>query len=122
LLLLWKGILCYALSTGTRYLVGCSSLTSQDFAQGCALYQRIQSDHLAPLELRTLPRPAHRIADTRCEQAEVVVPRLLRTYLELSAWICGPPAIDREFKAIDFLTLLDLSEVPIALKKRLLSH
>jgi len=28
--------------------------------------------------------------------------------LAVGAKICGPPAIDREFKTIDFLTLLDL--------------
>jgi putative hemolysin len=32
----------------------------------------------------------------------------LRTYLTVGAKICGPPAIDREFKTIDFLTLMDL--------------
>ncbi len=35
-------------------------------------------------------------------------PKLLRAYLTLGAKICGPPAIDREFGTIDFLTLLDL--------------
>lgn len=41
----------------------------------------------------------------------VKAPKLLRTYLELSAWICGPPAIDRDFRTIDFLTLLDLEQI-----------
>jgi putative hemolysin len=36
------------------------------------------------------------------------VPKLLRTYLSLGAKICGPPALDRDFQTIDFLTLLDL--------------
>ena len=35
-------------------------------------------------------------------------PKLLRAYLTIGAKICGPPAIDREFHTIDFLTLLDL--------------
>jgi putative hemolysin len=33
---------------------------------------------------------------------------LLRAYLAIGARICGPPAIDREFRTIDFLTMLDL--------------
>jgi putative hemolysin len=33
---------------------------------------------------------------------------LLRAYLNLGAKICGPPAIDRTFKTIDFLTWVDL--------------
>jgi putative hemolysin len=39
------------------------------------------------------------------------LPKLLRAYLSLGAKICGPPAIDRDFKTIDFLTLIDLETV-----------
>jgi putative hemolysin len=35
-------------------------------------------------------------------------PKLLRAYLTIGARICSEPAIDREFKTIDFLTILDL--------------
>jgi hypothetical protein len=42
----------------------------------------------------------------------VKAPKLLRTYLELSEWICGPPAIEREFRTMDFLTLLDPEQIP----------
>ena len=40
------------------------------------------------------------------------VPKLLTAYLSLGAKIAGPPAIDREFKTIDFLTFLDLDALP----------
>jgi putative hemolysin len=44
---------------------------------------------------------------------------LLAAYLALGAGICGPPAIDREFKTIDFLTLVDLhSPTMQALQRR----
>jgi putative hemolysin len=42
---------------------------------------------------------------------EVKIPKLLRAYLSVGAKICGPPAIDRAFKTIDFLTLADLEDV-----------
>jgi len=35
------------------------------------------------------------------------IPKLLRAYLTVGAKICGPPALDRQFKTLDFLTLLD---------------
>ena len=41
--LLWKGIARYASEHGTRYLIGCSSLTSQDAAEGAAAYERLQA-------------------------------------------------------------------------------
>ena len=36
------------------------------------------------------------------------IPKLMRAYLTLGAAICGPPAIDRVFKTIDFLALFDV--------------
>jgi putative hemolysin len=46
------------------------------------------------------------------------IPRLFRAYLDISAKICGPPAIDREFKTIDFLTLIDLQRLPERVRRR----
>ena len=119
LMLLWKGIFSYARETEARYLVGCSSLTSQDPAEGSALYEQLRGDFLAPEHLRTIPREGHDLPEMKPVRGPVKPPRLLRTYLELSARICGPPAIDREFRTIDFLTLLDLDEIPMRLRTRL---
>lgn len=119
LILLWKAIFRYALSSGARYLVGCSSLTSQDASEGWALYERLRDPHLAPEPLRTTPRASHQLTVSEPSATPVKTPRLLRTYLELSAKICGPPAIDREFGTIDFLTLMDLKNVPARLRTRL---
>jgi putative hemolysin len=41
----------------------------------------------------------------------VHIPALFQSYLTLGARICGPPAIDRLFKTIDFLVLLDTREL-----------
>ena len=120
LMLLWKGIFRYAQETGARFLVGCSSLTSQDPAEGMALFRKLRTAHLVREDLRTAPREGHALSSGQAAGCRAVeAPRLLRTYLELSAKICGPPAIDREFKTIDFLTLLDLGEIPARLRTRL---
>ncbi|MCB5295473.1 MAG: hypothetical protein LHW52_02880, partial [Candidatus Cloacimonetes bacterium] len=39
------------------------------------------------------------------------IPSLLNSYLKAGAKVCGSPALDRSFKCIDFLTLLDVSEL-----------
>ena len=125
LMLLWKGIFRYALQTGARYLVGCSSLTSQDPGEGLALYRDLREKYLVAEPFRTVPAPGHSlgIAEGGIAAPQAVkAPRLLRTYLELSAKICGEPAIDRAFKTIDFLTLLDLKEIPVRLRSRLLAE
>ncbi len=113
--LLWRGIVQYAKEHGCRYLVGCSSLTSQDPEEGLAVYQMLSQKHLAPKEFQTLPLPAWECPVPRQEREPAPVPRapkLLTAYLSLGAKICAPPALDREFKTIDFLTLLDLENLP----------
>lgn len=106
--LLWKGIAAYAKERNARYLVGCSSLTSQSPVEGAAAYRQMEK-YLVALELRTAPLPAFACPlETGEALPKVKLPKLLSAYLSLGAQICGPPAIDREFKTIDFLTLLDL--------------
>ena len=117
--LLWKGIAAYAREQGARYLIGCSSLTSsQDPATGAAAW-RVLAAHRAPPAWWTTPLPAwacpldvpaaalHSPAPAT-PPAPVHIPRLLSAYLALGAAVCGPPAIDREFRTIDFLTWLDI--------------
>ncbi len=118
LMLLWKVIARYAEERGARYLIGCSSLGSQEPALGAAVYDNLRST-LAPRELRTVPLPEYAFP-LEAGDCEGCPPKLLRTYLALGASICGPPAIDREFKTIDFLTLLDLKNLSPAFRSRLL--
>jgi putative hemolysin len=119
--LLWKGIASYALQHCGRYLVGCSSLTSQDQAEGLELYRQLEP-FLAASELRTKPQNGFglNVDSTLQGTCSVTAPRLLRAYLNLGARICGEPAIDREFKTIDFLTLLDLESLSPAARNRFL--
>ncbi len=105
--LLWRGIGQYASRHGTRYLIGCSSLTSQDAGVGASTWQRLH-DHLAPPQWRTLPMPEHVCALDQPAAHVPKTPKLLAAYLALGATLCGPPAIDRDFGTIDFLTLVDL--------------
>lgn len=105
--LLWRGIATYATQHGARYLLGCSSLTSQDPDIGRAAYIALQA-HMAPEYLQTVPLQAYRIAPCGAHNAGVQIPKLLSAYLGLGAWICSPPALDRSFGTIDFLTCLDL--------------
>ena len=118
--LLWSGIAEYALGHGCQYLIGCSSLTSQDEAYGAAMYRKLESN-LVEASLRTSPRPECAIPSGLVYAGIVTPPKLLRTYLTLGAKICGPPAIDREFKTIDFLTFLDLESLNGSARQRFLS-
>jgi putative hemolysin len=116
--LLWKGIADYAQQYGARYLLGCSSLSSQDPAVGASAYAELCRRHLAPPEYRTKPLPAFDCALEQLAMESPKIPKLLRAYLTIGAKICGPPALDQEFKTIDFLTLLDLQALPLGVRDR----
>jgi putative hemolysin len=116
--MLWKGIARYAKSCGARYLIGCSSLSSRDEQEGMALYEVLREKFLVEESLRTAPTEGHRCRPSDSRVAMPELPRLFRAYLDISARVCGPPAIDREFKTIDFLTLIDLKCLPDRVRTR----
>jgi putative hemolysin len=117
--LLWRGLARYVLVNGGRYMMGCCSLTSQDADMGHAVYQSLRSCLVEPL-LRTVATSEFALSPARAELAEVRAPKLLRAYLAVGAKICSEPAIDRSFKTIDFLTLLDLQTLHPRVAKRFL--
>jgi putative hemolysin len=114
LFLLFKGLAWYVMFNKKRHFFGCCSLTSQDPEEGLGMEEHLKEngfmhrDILVPLQsgyecelpamtLRTFP--------------EIKVPRLMKIYLNYGAKICSPPAIDRLFKTIDFMTLISLDDI-----------
>ena len=115
---LWKGIAVYATRARARYLLGCNSISSQDENYGVAMYESLKDKYLAEPSLCTRPQPGCRCHSTGEPVNITRPPRLFRAYLDISAKVCGPPAIDREFKTIDFLTLVDLVKLPDRVRTR----
>lgn len=119
--LLWKGIASYARERSARYLIGCSSLTSQDPRDGAAMFRQLAKNHLAEPGWQTVPQPVYLCPLAECAEPPPRIPKLLAAYLSIGARICGPPAIDREFKTIDFLTVMDLQTLPPHVVQRYLT-
>jgi putative hemolysin len=146
LMLLWRGIAQYATNMGLRYLLGCSSLNSNDPAEGWRMYGQLENSRVAP-EFETTPTaayacpPGSKNLDLQSGDAQpsslatdgsfqghlapspepIKIPKLLRTYLAIGARVAAPPAWDREFRTIDFLTLLDLQSLSAAARNRFLA-
>lgn len=112
--LLWRGLAVYLTWTGKHHLFGCCSLTTQDGRVGNAAHAfLVDGGHLHP-HARAWPLPGfecglHGHRDGPEEPVDI--PPLFQSYLNLGAKICGPPAIDREFRTIDFLVVLDVREL-----------
>lgn len=115
--LLWKGIVAFAKERGGRYLIGCSSLTSQDAAEGMTLYLTLKDRYLAPAEWQTRPMPGYE-CHAQPLDTPVRAPKLMSAYFSIGAKICGEPALDQEFKTIDFLTLVDIQALPESVASR----
>lgn len=112
--LLWRGLALYLLQNEKRYIFGCCSLTSQDVALGQATMAFLEREgHLHPTLLAPpLPGMGCAGADpVAVRAAKVKIPPLFQSYLQLGAKVFGPPAIDRQFKTIDFLVALDVASL-----------
>ncbi|NNF26276.1 MAG: GNAT family N-acetyltransferase [Gemmatimonadetes bacterium] len=112
--LLWRGLAQYLTWTGKHYLFGCCSLATLDGRIGNRVHSQLVEDgHLHPGS-KAWPLPGlecglHDHGDPEEEPFEI--PPLFQSYLNLGAKICGPPAVDRAFKTIDFLVILDVRDL-----------
>jgi hypothetical protein len=129
---------------GLRYLLGCSSINSNDPAEGWQVYSQL-TQYRVPPEFETMPtaryacpierrgvhaqpspcqpatHPATYPDQSALQPPPPKVPKLLRTYLAIGARIGGPPAWDREFGTIDFFTFLDLKLLSASARNRFLA-
>jgi len=103
----------YSARNQKRYLLGCCSINSQDPLVGGQLFDWLYSSGHVHAELRVIPRPGSKCISYKTSNASSfrILPSSLHTYLKLGAKVCGMPAIDREFRTIDFFTMLDLDEI-----------
>ncbi len=125
LFLLWKGLAAYVVASRKRYLFGCCSLTSQDEGEGRRAFDLLKRHGHLHASYRVMPNAGFECrADSSAtnEAAEVSIPKLFAIYLRFGARVCGPPAIDRLFKTIDFLVLFDIQEMSAQWRKALFAN
>lgn len=109
--LVWAGIARYLLLTGNRWLVGCASVPLDDGgALVAGVWDQVVARHLAPERYRVRPLVPWDPA-TATRHRRLSMPPLLHGYLRLGAWVCGPPAHNPDFRAVDLLVLLGLDHL-----------
>jgi putative hemolysin len=106
LMMLWAGLMALMKRDGCAYLAGCASISLADGGHNAtALYQRLSTTHLAPLEYRVAPRNPFILH--QCEYVSApFVPPLLEGYLRGGAWIGGEPAWDADANSADLFQLM----------------
>ena len=113
--LLWQGVAEYATRHQKRYLLSCCSLISQDPLEGGRVFDLLSTEgHLHP-QFRVSARPGFKCIFYKTSEnpGATDLPELFRSYLGVGASFCGMPALDRDFRTIDFLALLDLTHLSL---------
>lgn len=111
---LWRALASYLVWNHKRYMFGCCSLTSQDPHLAKATHEFLRAGSYLRTDLVVRPLPEFScfaesfVADIN---TSVKLPPLFASYLKLGAKIVGEPAIDRAFKTIDFLALVDIGDL-----------
>ncbi|MCW9708301.1 GNAT family N-acetyltransferase [Fodinibius salsisoli] len=114
LYLLWRGIAEYMKRKSCRYLFGCCSLSNTNPQEGWLAMDylkhnnHLHNDYCLDVKESYICPKVDRDANS---WQEVTLPQLFRLYLDLGAKVLSAPALDTEFKTIDFLVLVDIEKL-----------
>lgn len=115
LFLLWKGLAAYIIQTRKRYLFGCCSLFTQDYAIGRRAWQQILRDGYLHKTYRVRAQDAYTFTPAEKQVSEITdelkVPKLFQSYLKIGTKVCSEPVIDRKFGTIDFFVIFDAARL-----------
>jgi putative hemolysin len=130
--LLWRGILEVLNKSKCELMIGCSSVKTTNVKDALMLKQYFLENNFFEESLWTLPKShyiipefledtheAKKLTPEENSHAVNLIPPLLKAYLKYGAKINIIPALDLEFKCIDFLTLMKSSDLNKQIAKKL---
>jgi putative hemolysin len=123
--LLWRGIVEYIQRTDTKVLFGCASIKTMEPLEIGRLTKYFAEQGHSTSEFGITPTRKYQLKQLpslleyldanphACDyqSVESQVPSLVRAYLKAGAKLAAEPAIDREFRCIDFLCILKMDEM-----------
>jgi putative hemolysin len=134
-MLLWKAIAEYMVKTDTQILFGCCSIPTLDPNEADLLYRYLTE--LGKLRLNLNVRPTDDFRDSTFEalcmqvrdplndaekiRVQALLPSLCRSYFDIGCFIPGPPAFDRDFRCLDFLTVLEQDQLNASIRRKMLA-
>ena len=109
-MLLLKALGVSLLQKNKRYLFGCLSLSTRDPMRAGRVFDQLSHEgHLHP-QFRLMPRPGFKCLWYKASAGngnEIAVSNWIRTCLQFGAKVCGPPAVNRQFRTIELPFFLD---------------
>ena len=120
LFMLWRGLAIYLADNHKDYFFGCTSLTSQDPVEGKMTMDYLKKKGYVHQTICVKPQPGFECYPENYDppaSAKVDIPKLLKMYLKIGSKVISTPAIDREFKTIDFLTMMDIRQLDSSMYK-----
>lgn len=130
--LLWRGITEYMNISGAKVLFGCSSIKIKNPKDAALVYKFLLDQGSVVASHFAVPTKKFKISDfdlffsylrngltqIQTEEADRLVPPLLKAYLKFGAKVAGEPAFDKEFDCVDFLTVMKKNEMINLLARR----
>ena len=120
LFLLWRVLASFLEENNKRYMFGCCSVFTQDGEVAAKVLNQLKTKGHIHESIEVKPRE-----DRTCipkdfvpnDSEKIDLPSLVNIYLRIGAKICGEPAIDRDFKTVDYFVIFDLEEINRRYKK-----
>jgi len=108
---LWQGVAKIMIGEQVDYLFGCVSIPLDDNGQYVqSLIQHLKNSNYADEKFRV--EPFVKLQDSALPlQVDIVLPSLLKRYLNIGAVVCGEPCLDAEFNVADIFILVDTKKI-----------
>jgi putative hemolysin len=113
LFLLWRGLAAYSRWNDKRWMLGCSSLPTTSVEDAFRAYDHMEREGFLRKDLLVPVKPEYHceLIPYRLFLGRYELPPLFDAYLRHGARVCSPPALDLEFRTVDFMMLIDIEDV-----------
>ena len=113
LFLLWRGLAAYSRWNDKRWMLGCSSLPTTSVEDAYRAYDHMEREGFLRKDLLVPVKPEYHceLIPYRLFLGSYELPPLFDAYLRHGARVCSPPALDLEFRTVDFMMLIDIEDV-----------
>lgn len=123
IVLLWRGLIDYALKCETRYLFGCSSIGRSQFAHVPEILSEIEKQEAYIKEwnigiVEKYKFDLEKLNSTLSEQPKSMN-SLMQLYINAGAKVSSSMAFDDDMHCLDLLTILDMNILPDSFTRNL---